>query len=95
MANKRQPAPFSDEPYTPIATNPVESNRIKAVGYNPETKTMAVIFKHGAGNIYHYPDVEQDEYDQFVKADSLGTHFSKQFQGRHFKKFRLPDQPAE
>lgn len=60
-----------------IALEPVTSNQVKAIGYDPTTKTLAVVFTRGLGNVYHYPDVEADTYNAFRGAESIGTYFGK------------------
>lgn len=39
----------------PIALQPVTSNQIQAVGYCHDTKTLAVSFTRGAGNVLRVP----------------------------------------
>lgn len=78
---------YDEGPCPPIPLNPVESHKIGAIGYDPETKTLAVIFAKGKGDTYHYPDVTEDEYKAFIGAESLGRHFGEHIQGRAFKKY--------
>lgn len=61
----------------PIALQPVTSNQIRAVGYDHESKTMAVAFTRGQGNVYHYPEVAPETACAFFMADSLGRHFGE------------------
>lgn len=84
------PADFTDEVYVAIPMTPVDSNQVGAVGYDPETKTLAVTFKRGAGAIYHYPNVEPEQHAAFLKAESIGKHFGAHIQGLPFKKFPSP-----
>ena len=51
-----------------IALQPVTSNQIRAVGYCNDTKTLAVSFTRGAGNVYEYPDVEPETACAFFMA---------------------------
>jgi len=94
MAKNATPAAFSDEPYNPIPMKLVESHKIKAVGYDEATRTLAVTFQRGAGAIYHYPDIEPQVYADFIGAESLGTYFGKYLQNLPFKKFRAPEEAA-
>lgn len=80
--------------YRHIPMQEVESNKIKAVGYDEATRTLAVTFKHGAGAIYHYPDVEPQVHADFIGAESLGAHFGKHLQRLPFKKFNPEEVPA-
>jgi hypothetical protein len=84
------PADFSDEPYVAIPMTPVESNQVGAVGYDADTKTLAVTFKRGAGAIYHYPNVEPEQHAAFLKAESIGKHFGAHVKDLPFKKFPSP-----
>lgn len=79
--------PFTDEPRHQIELSPVESNQVKAVGYDPETKTLAVTFTRGTGAIYHYPDVTPEQHAAFIGAESIGSHFGKHIKPLSFKKF--------
>ena len=62
-----------------IALCPCESSQIAAHGYHPETQTLALQFrsKAGPGSTYTYANFTQDDYDAFVKSDSLGKHFGQ------------------
>lgn len=64
---------------------PVVSSNIKAIGYDPATRVMAVQFANGT---YHYDDVGQEQHDAFVAAESIGSHFHKNF--RSLKGVRQP-----
>lgn len=52
---------------------PVESSMIYDIGYDPETETLEIGFN--SGTVYQYYDVEQDVFDDFMKADSKGRYF--------------------
>jgi len=62
----------------------MESSNITKHGYCAETKTLGVEFKNGG--VYHYPNVDAADYEALKKADSVGSHFHKQFKERKFKK---------
>lgn len=91
------PAALSSKPYVAIPMAPVASNQVGAVGYCPATKTLAVSFARGAGAIYHYTDVDQKVYDDFMAAESKGTFFGKHIKALPFDKFAAPKaaEPAE
>lgn len=69
----------------------VESSNINAVGYDPDSRTLAIRFWKGRGDsktigdTYHYPGVPQDIYDALKDADSVGKYFHRhirnEFQG--------------
>lgn len=89
MATRAPAAAFDDAAnYQHIPMKEVESHKIKAVGYDEATRTLAVTFQRGAGAIYHYPDVEPQVYADFIGAESLGTFFGQHLQSLPFKKFR-------
>jgi len=84
------PADFCEKPYVAIPMTPVASNQVKAIGYDPETKTLAVTFTRGAGAIYHYPDVTPEQHAAFVGAESIGKHFGAHIQKLPFEKYPSP-----
>lgn len=65
----------------PIALQPVTSNQVRAIGYDHDSKTLAVSFTRGAQNVYHYPEVAPETACAFLMAESLGKHF-----GEHISK---------
>jgi hypothetical protein len=84
------PAGFTPGPRPDIALTPVTSNQVKAIGYNPATKTLAVQFNHGAGHIYHYPNVTAEQHAEFVGAKSIGAHFGQHIKPLAFEKYEAP-----
>lgn len=56
----------------------VESSQIHAIGHDPETNTLAIRFKNYKGeptSLYHYANVSQKQFDDFLAAPSKGRHF--------------------
>ncbi|MBN9576163.1 MAG: KTSC domain-containing protein [Alicycliphilus denitrificans] len=86
------PAPFTDKPYQPIPMVPVESNQVKAIGYDTDTKTLAVTFTRGPGHIYHYPNVEPEVHADFMAAESKGNYFGQHIKSLAFDKFPAQEQ---
>jgi hypothetical protein len=84
---------FGERARPPIALNPVESHKIKAVGYDEATKTLAVQFNHGAA-IYHYPDVSAETHKAFIASESLGKFHTEHILPLPFEKFHLDDAAA-
>lgn len=84
----KAPQAFDEGQPIAIALHPVESSQIKAVGYDAETKTLAVTFVHGTGAIYHYPNVEQATFDAFKASDSAGSFFGQHIKPLPFTKYR-------
>jgi hypothetical protein len=84
------PAAFSEKPYVAIPMMQVKSNQVAAIGYDPVTKTLAVTFTRGPGNVYHYPNVEPETHAAFIGAESIGTYFGKHIKPLPFDKFPAP-----
>ena len=84
----KAPQEFEDSAAPFIAMDSVESNQVAKIGYDAETKTLAVTFTRGTGAVYHYPNVEQATYDQFMAAESIGKFFGTHIKDLPFKKFR-------
>lgn len=64
----------------------VNSNAIHAIGYDPKTRQLEVIFT--GGGIYLFENVPQDVFLQFLRAPSKGSFFRRRVQGR-FRQERL------
>lgn len=71
----------------PIELVPVQSNQVAAIGYDQDTKTLAVTFTRGAGAIYHYPDVSKETFEAFIGAESIGKFFGQHIKPLAFEKF--------
>lgn len=56
----------------------VQSSQFKRVGYDPTTQKMRIDF---GKSTYEYSNVAQKDYEEFMGAPSLGSHF-----GANFKK---------
>jgi KTSC domain len=50
----------------------VESSMIHAVGYEPSTKILEVVFN--SGKTYQYFDVPEEVYKELMEADSKGQY---------------------
>lgn len=84
---------FSKEPRPMIQLIPVKSGQVKAIGYDAATKVLAVTFTRGTGAIYHYPNVEQKTFNDFMGAESIGTYFGKHIKALPFDKFTADPVP--
>jgi hypothetical protein len=51
----------------------VKSSSIDRVGYDPETKTLDVIFNNG--KTYRYDGVHPDMHREMLRAESVGKYF--------------------
>ncbi|NDZ11528.1 KTSC domain-containing protein [Variovorax sp. WS11] len=84
-------APFNDiAEYIEIPMTSVESHQVAAIGYDPESKTLAVTFTRGPGHIYQYPGVEPEVHAAFIAAESIGKYFGEHIKPLPFKKFPAP-----
>jgi hypothetical protein len=82
-----EPQAYSDKPRPAIPLVPVDSSQVDRVGYDAESKTLAVQFKHGAKAIYHYPNVEPETHAAFMAAESKGVFFREHIKALPFEKF--------
>ena len=74
----------------PIAMLPVNSTMAAAIGYDPEQQILQVEF--ATGKIYQYTDVEEETWDNFCEADSIGRFYNYQIKG-HYNSRCLDDSP--
>lgn len=92
MTEKKFPEPQAFEeghcPDIPMAL--VDSSQIACVGHCAKTNTLAVKFKHGAGHVYHYPDVSVETHTQLMAAKSKGNFFKERIRPLAFKKYSAP-----
>jgi KTSC domain len=72
---------------TQIDMQTVKSSNISKVGYDSETKTLAIEFVDGT--LYHYDDVKKDVYDDLLAAKSMGRYVHDNIKRRF--KFVKPD----
>jgi len=52
----------------------VKSSNLEALGYVEADSSLIVHFKNGTA--YKYADVPHSEYDELLKADSVGKQFN-------------------
>jgi hypothetical protein len=88
------PAAFSAKPYEPIPMVEVESSQIRSIGYSAERRTLAVVFAHGTGAIYHYLDVDAQLHAEFIAAESKGKFFRINVKPLAFDKFPAQEPAA-
>mgnify|MGYP001590181677 FL=1 len=68
---------MTEETKTPIiALCPCISSQISHLGYDKDTQTLALKFKHG-GSVYRYDSVPPALYEELCKAESVGAFFGK------------------
>ena len=90
----REPKSFEAGDAPAIAMTPVDSHKIKAIGHDAKTNTLAVTFTRGAGAVYHYPDYSPEFFLAFMAAESKGKFFGQHLQDAPFKKYRGETAPA-
>ena len=61
-------------------TSVESSSNIKAVGYSPAKRVLAIRF--GSNSTYHYKEVPQEVYDAFLKSESKGKFHREQLLGK-------------
>lgn len=59
----------------------LESANIVSAGHDPDTKTLEIKFKTGA--TYSYDGVPTSVYKALVGADSVGSYFHKNINGKY------------
>ncbi|HLO83537.1 MAG TPA: KTSC domain-containing protein [Nostocaceae cyanobacterium] len=73
-------APLPPAP-EPIAMLPVSSSMAYAIGYNSKDQILQVEFQSGA--VYQYTGVEQQTWEDFHNADSIGQFFNEEIKGQY------------
>jgi len=67
------------------------SSLIKSTDYTPDTQQLLVTFNNGQQ--YLYTEVTEEEYQNFCKAESKGSFFSKNFRTKKFTKLEAETKP--
>lgn len=69
-----------------IAMDEVDSSQIHSLGYDADSKTLAIRFRDRASDapaaLYHYANVPIEEFSAFRDAASIGAYF-----GKHIKPY--------
>jgi KTSC domain-containing protein len=81
------------EPPLQIKRQKVESSTIRSIGYDSETKTLAVEFI-GNGHVWRYAGVSAEKYSRFAAASSKGCFFSEYIRGKYRGVNTGTDEPA-
>jgi hypothetical protein len=56
-----------------------KSSQIRSIGYDHDTKILELEFS--SGGVYAYFDVPQALYDEFIRAESLGSFVATRIRG--------------
>lgn len=59
----------------------VKSKLIKAIDYNPATRTLRVEFKHGT--VHLYTDVPKKVHEALINARSIDTFLKRNIRSRY------------
>ena len=59
-----------------------ESSCFSEIGYDSDWEVLVVRFRHG-GSVYTYSDFPEDEWTQFIAADSLGRWYNAHIKDRY------------
>jgi len=71
-----------------ISMIPVTSSQIAAIGHSSDHNILAIQFPPSKkdpdqpGSLYHYENMSAEEFDLFLKAESIGSHFIKHIKNR-------------
>jgi hypothetical protein len=57
----------------PVKLNKVSSSNIQAIGRDPESSTLVILFK--GGRSYAYTPVTEEMYLELYNAESVGQYF--------------------
>ncbi len=78
--NELQMAKRYSTTYDKIQWTAVESSTIDSVSYEAEKQELRIHFKtkKPSTTFYVYAGVSQEEVDEMLKAESVGSHFAKQ-----------------
>ena len=60
---------------------PVRSSNIRAIGFDPETRTLEVEFHNGG--VYQYSGVPESIYQGLVRAASKGSYLHNHIKGKY------------
>lgn len=52
-----------------------ESSTIQCASYDQDTESLTVVFRHGGGTTYTYPQVPHIIWREFLEAESKGHYF--------------------
>ncbi len=56
-----------------VQRQPVTSSNLKSVGYDRANRVLEIEFQNG--RVYRYRGVPPEEYEELLKAPSLGRYF--------------------
>lgn len=59
----------------------VSSSNVASVGYDPDSSTLEIEFNNGA--VYQYFDVNENVYNELIKASSVGGYLAANIKGKY------------
>lgn len=60
----------------------VASSNIETIGYDEDTRVLAVTMKDG-GRAYHYQNVPPEAHSALMAAPSIGIHIHEHIKGKY------------
>ena len=60
----------------------VDSTNVEAIGYDPDTMELHVLFLK-SGETYVYYNIEEWVFNEFMQADSKGQYLNRNIKGRY------------
>jgi KTSC domain len=70
-----------EEQLDPIAMLPVSSSMVNTLGYDEDNQILQVEFHNGA--IYQYSEVDEDTWEDFCQAESVGRFYNEEIKGKY------------
>jgi KTSC domain len=64
-----------------IAMLPVDSSMANTVGYDEDNQILQVEFHNGT--IYQYSGVDEDTWEDFCQAESVGRFYNEEIKGKY------------
>lgn len=72
----------------PIQRHPVESEAIASIGYSKDTGMLEIEFKD-SGEVFRYLGVPEEEYRNFLAANSIGNYLNRDFKRAGYKYLKI------
>ncbi len=70
-----------EEQLDSIAILPVDSSMANTLGYDEDNQILQVEFHNGT--IYQYSGVDEDTWEDFCQADSVGRFYNQEIKGKY------------
>lgn len=60
----------------------VDSSVIRRIGYDPQSRELGIDFLE-TGDVYIYSEVQPEEYEEFMEAESKGKYLNTVFKQKN------------